>query len=260
MASKSFQSDSEAFETMVNNMLANARCCIPGIVESFDSGNQTVQVTPAIMRKKYSENGSIDYVKLPIILNVPIVVPCVQMAGLFVTLPIQSGDEGMIYFADRFIDNFVERGGFQPPEAAGADNKNTEPRAHSLTDAMFFPGIISKPNAIPNWNTNALELRTKEGKDFIRLNAGSNGIQLTTGGGYGEGGSDIIIKGGKISIKAASSIDILSPNMVVNSADGTASITGTMRANELETNAGFKANTHVHSGVEPGGSNTGVFA
>ncbi len=197
MASRIFPSESESLESIISQMLAQANFNLPGIVEEFNSDTQMAKVIPAIKRKVV-DGKKIEYVKMPIILNVPIVIPCVQMAGLLLTLPIRKGDEGTIFFSDRFIDNFVEKGGFQPPECCGADNKTTEPRAHSLTDAQFFPGIITKPNAIPNWNTEAMELRTKDGKNYIRLGPGDYGIRLTTGGGFDAGGSDIRMQNGKI--------------------------------------------------------------
>jgi hypothetical protein len=208
MASRVYPSESDALESIIEKMLAQANFCLPGIVEEFNADTQMAKVVPAIKRK-VTDGEKVEYVKMPIILSVPIVLPCVQIAGLLLTLPIRKEDEGMIFFSDRFIDNFVEKGGFQPPEACGGDNKTTEPRAHSLTDAQFFPGVITKPHAkrIPNWNTEAMELRTFDGKNFIRLGSGDYGIRFTSGGGFDEGGSDIRMKGGKIWFYGAEEIN-----------------------------------------------------
>lgn len=198
MASRLFPSDSEALESIINRMVAQASFCLPGIIEEFNPGPpQIAKVVPAIMRK-VTDGETVQYMEMPVILNVPVVVPFAQAAGLLLTVPIKKGDEGLIVFADRMIDNFVEKGKFRPPECCGSDNKTTEPRAHSLTDAIFIPGIISKPQAVENWNPDAMELRTRDGKNYVRVGSGGYGVRFSTDGGFEAGGADIRMQGGKI--------------------------------------------------------------
>lgn len=181
MASRVFPTESEAQEAIIERMLAEAYCCLPGVVEEFNASTQIAMVTPAIQRKIIQRNGKPKYEKMKQIIQVPVVVPYVQKVGLLITLPIAKGDEGLIVFSDRMIDNFVEKGGFQPPECCGADNQTTEPRAHSLTDAIFIPGVITKPNAVKNWNNEALEIRNKDRTCYFSMNKNCN-ITIQTNG------------------------------------------------------------------------------
>lgn len=193
MADKMVPSELCASESMMLALIAQASCCLPGIVEEFKPGPPPIaKVIPAIMRK-ITEDDSVRYIKMPVILNVPVDVPFAQNAGLLLTLPIRKGDEGLIVFADRFIDNFVEKGGFQPPECCGADNKTTEPRAHSLTDAIFIPGVISKKwgREIKDWNLDAVELRNLDRSAFISLGTDKNIVMQTTGNITAKAGRNI---------------------------------------------------------------------
>ena len=184
MASRLFPSESDALESIIGRMLAQAAFCLPSIVEEFKPGPPPIaKVIPAIMRK-VMKNGKASYVKMPVILNVPVVVPFAQTAGLLMTLPIKKGDEGLMIFSDRMIDNFVEKGGFQPPECCGADNKTTEPRAHSLTDAIFIPGIVAKKKwgeKIKSWSLDAVEIRNLDRTCFFSMNKNCNIAMQTTG-------------------------------------------------------------------------------
>lgn len=180
MASRFFPTESDAQESIIARMLAQACFAIPGIIEEFNAKTQIAKVYPAIKRKTIN-GDSVKYVKMPVILNVPVVVPFAQTVGLLITLPIKKKDEGLIIFADRMIDEFVEKGECQPPECCGADNKTTEPRAHSLTDAIFVPGIISKPKAVPNWSTEAIEIRNRDRTCFFSMNKNCNITIQTTG-------------------------------------------------------------------------------
>ena len=182
MASRVFPSESEALEAIIHRMIGAACFCLPGAIEEFDAGTQIAKVCPAVKAKaiRDCEQGcEVEYVKMPCLWNVPVVVPFAQADGLLLTLPLKKGDEGLILFADRMIDNFVEKGGCQPPECCGADNKTTEPRAHSLTDAIFIPGVISKPQAVPDWNMNAMEIRNRPRTCFISLGTDGN-IEMET--------------------------------------------------------------------------------
>lgn len=198
MASRLAPSEPAAFEAIAEKVAAHASCCLPGVIEEFDPGPpQIAKVTPAIQRKVI-EDGKARYVAMPLILNVPVVVPFAQTAGLLVTLPLKKGDEGLIVFADRMIDNFVEKGGCcNPPECCGPDNDTTEPRAHSLTDAIFIPGIISKPQSVPDWSLEAVELRNRDRSCFISLREDKNIVIQTTEGVAINAGKSVVVTAGE---------------------------------------------------------------
>lgn len=200
MAARVFPSESYALETIMESKIAEACVCMPGIVQEWDAAKQVAKVLPAIRRKVFKDGKPV-YEDMPVLHCVPVVIPFSQNAGCLLTVPIRKGDEGILIFADRALDMFQTKGGCQPPECCGGENETTEPRAHSLTDAVFVPGIITRPNVVPKWNDKGIELRDKERKNFIHV--GEDGIRLTSGGGLAEGGCDIRMQGGKMWVYSA---------------------------------------------------------
>jgi hypothetical protein len=123
--------------------------CLPGIIKDFNPSKQTATVQPAIKRTFYGEEA----VDLPLCLDVPVVFP----AGgpLVLTFPITDGDECLLFFAERAIDSWWDRGGTQLP---------SEYRLHDLSDGFALVGISSKPRMMtPPVATDAVELRTRDG-------------------------------------------------------------------------------------------------
>ena len=177
MADNNIVSSSEAFGFQFNRMAAQMRCAMPGVIQSFNPATQTASVQPAIKMKRNLGEG-VSHVDLPVVQNVPVVLPFAQGAGLLLTLPIQSGDECLLVFADRSIDNFTQGGGLQPTVTTANENTTT-PRAHSLSDAICIPGIISNPQAVPEYSNENIELRDRERKQYISL--GPEGITITDG-------------------------------------------------------------------------------
>lgn len=181
MADNHDLSEAEALERFVRGTLGQMRVCLPGVVEEFDPESQLAKVQPAIQMKVNVREGAPEYRDLPPLVKVPVVVPLVQTLGLALTLPIRPGDEGLLLFSDRFLDNFLMKGGVQPPEAAGADWLTSEPRMHSLSDGIFLPGVITQPRKLPDWNNEAIELRNRERDCFISLRADKDIVIQTVG-------------------------------------------------------------------------------
>lgn len=144
--------------------------CLPGIIKSFDPVNQTVTVQPAIKRIFGGESP----VDLPLCVDVPVVFP--SGGGLVMTFPIAAGDECLLFFADRAIDNWWDRGGTQEP---------SEHRLHDLSDGFALVGVSSRPRFLsPEVNGEAIEIRTRDGSVIFRAVAPS-------GGGSGSGGGAV---------------------------------------------------------------------
>ena len=86
------------------------RVCMPGIIQSFDAAAQTVTVQPAL-REKMLVDGDEYWIDIPLLVDVPIVVP--RAGGYALTLPIQAGDECLVVFGDMCIDGWWQSGGVQ---------------------------------------------------------------------------------------------------------------------------------------------------
>lgn len=209
MADNREPTDSNALDRFVRGVIGGMCFCRPGYIEAFDKDTQLASVTPAVAIK-ISRDGTLEYKKLPMLIKAPISLSYVQTLGLVTTLPIRKGDECTLLFTDQSLDDFIENGaqeGNAKPEMCGGDNKTSEPRMHDLVDGVCFPGAITRPFRIPNYNPDHMEMRTFDGKNYIRLGSGDYGLRFTSGGGFDEGGSDIRMKDGKIWFYGADEIN-----------------------------------------------------
>lgn len=101
---------------------------------------------------------------------------------------------------------------------SGGVQKPMEARMHDLSDGFAFPGISSQPNVITNVSSTAAQLRDAAGTNYIEINA-----------------TGVKIKSATVNIEG---------NLVV---------TGQVTAGTPPVTL----NTHVHTGVTPGGGTTG---
>ena len=176
MSSHNVVSDPEVFSLQFERISSQMRCSLPGVIIGFNPADQTATVQPAI-KMKVGRGDDLSQNDLPAVQNVPVVLPFAQNAGLLLTIPIQAGDECLLVFSDRAIDNFMQSGGMQP--AYNSNGKTTVPRTHRVSDAICIPGIVSNPQAVTKYNTNNIELRDRERSHFISL--GPEGIEISNG-------------------------------------------------------------------------------
>lgn len=147
-----------ALRTFIEAELVDVHTSLPGIVKSFDRTTQTATVQPAI-RRFFVGRG---FVNLPQCVDVP--VQFMRYGNFVITGPVSPGDEGLLKFSARAIDNWWHAGGVQDP---------SEPRMHDLSDGFFEPGYSSKGRVPANIAGDAMELRTLDGSTVIRIEAGA---------------------------------------------------------------------------------------
>lgn len=136
----------------VADILSNANFTTPGIIVSFDAEEQTASVQISIKRLDGETIQVID----------DVVIAGLEANGYSVTFPIVAGDECLVVFGDRCIDNWHEYGGIQD---------QFEFRQHDLSDAFAIVGINSKPNKISNYNTTDLEVRNSDRTTRVAVRA-----------------------------------------------------------------------------------------
>jgi hypothetical protein len=173
---------------------AQLRCAMPGTIVSFNPITQRCVVRPGI-KMKHVDGNTVTYVELPTLVNVPCIMP--SNKNFAITIPITAGDACLLVFSDRSIDQFLEYGKLFAQLPLPNDHLTT-PRQHSLTDAICIPGLITDPAKISNYATDALEFRTADGTQKIKVTstsasiisgsssivAGSSGIAITTSGTF----------------------------------------------------------------------------
>ncbi len=226
---------------------------LPGIVQSFDPQTMTCEVQPAIQGKVQNEDGTVSVVNLPLLLDCPVVFP--RGGGCSLTFPIKAGDECLVVFADRAIDFWWQSGGVQPP---------AETRMHDLSDGFVLVGPYSQPQVLSGVSTSAVQLRSDDGQAFFELNPQTHNFTLSTPGNFSATVKDFSVSCENFTVNAQT-IVLTAPTIELNgqitgggSGGATATFTGDINASGDVTAGGISLQTHVHGGIQPGGSDTGV--
>lgn len=216
----------------IEERLKDLHTAMPGIIESFDPVNQIASVQPAIQRVFITreENKTIlTPSNLPILINVPVQFP--RGGGFSLTMPVKKGDECLLIFSERPIDDWHSSGQVKRPSAR---------RFHHLSDATALVGISSVPNKIPNYDPNNMELKKDDGSVSIKWNS--------------DGSMDITANS-DINVNTPATANITAPTVNINgntTIDGTLDVTGittapTVAATSSLTIKGKEMDGHIHS-------------
>lgn len=203
-----------------DSLLRSMMVCLPGKVVLFDAGNQTAQVECGIQRIIDGQG-----VTIPVIENVP-----VHFAGSdqwYFWHEVKPGTEGLIHFSQRAIDLWIERGGPVKPH---------DTRMFSAEDAFFVPGVRSRPGKIPNFTNQGIGMSDYAGQNFIHVKDGSIDIKTTT-----------------LNINATT----INENGNVTHQGNMTRTGDTALTGGLTNNGKDVGGTHKHSGVTPGGGQSG---
>lgn len=272
----------EAHAAQIEGRLKELHTCLPGVIVAFDPEKQTAQVQPTIQRI-FTEKGAVN---LPVCVDVPVQFP--GGGDFFLTFPVKAGDECILWFSERAIDNWHMTGGTAPP---------AEYRLHDLSDGMAMVGLNNQLKKIPEFNPADVELRDRD--RTVRVTMKHDGTienvnpigntTLTAAGKYiinAPGGFEVhaptslIDSGqtthtGNVKTDGNTAIDgtTLSKGTITGqggmgitgsgSGGSTVTVTGSISHNGSLTNTGSVSSngitlgTHTHSGVQPGGGSTG---
>lgn len=134
------------------DVMLSMNCHAIATVQSFDAARQTVEATINYKKTQFQKNQGGDYV--PVLLDYPVLVDCPAIilgGGNFnLTFPIQQGDECVILFNDRSIDNWFQTG--QVGELSSS-------RLHSFSDGLALVGVRSLAKSIADYDTTRAVLR-----------------------------------------------------------------------------------------------------
>lgn len=179
------------FNLQFDRKAADIHTSIPAIIQSVDYANQVVSAIPAIQIKIVDPNTKIvRYLNRPLITNIPMALAWSESLGLGTTMPYKAGDKCTLIFAERALDNFLITGEISPP-ADGPTPDTCTIRCFDETDAMCFPGIITKAK-IPNYSPDAVEIRNADKSSLFSLSNTSLTMK--------QGGVSIVLANGKINM------------------------------------------------------------
>lgn len=179
------------FNMQFDRKAADIHTSIPAIIQSVDYANQVVSAIPAIQIKIVDPNTKlVRYINRPLITNIPMALAWSEGLGLGTTMPYRTGDKCTLIFAERALDNFLITGQISPP-ADGPTPDTCTIRCFDETDAMCFPGIITKAK-IPNYSSDAVEIRNADKSSLFSLSNTSLTMK--------QGGVSIVLANGKITM------------------------------------------------------------
>lgn len=169
---------------IVRQSLSDARFSTTAfLAEDLDPIKQTVTVQIAIQERVRPANGAAQWLDVPPIILVPILIP--RGGGYSITLPLKKGDEGLLVFCDTCFDNWWVNGQNNAPPAANVSTasgsqRQLEVRRHHVHDCGFIPGMYSQPNTLSNYSADSLQIRTDDGS--IVVDVSTAGVKVTGGG------------------------------------------------------------------------------
>lgn len=210
---QTINSQSQIDQNNSADIMFRIRCAIPAIIQSYDSGTNTVEAQPAIRERLVLEDGSIQYLNLPLLINVPVAFPSSGSASI--TFPIGKGDECLIIFSDLAIDNFWTSGSVQNP---------IEVRRHDLSDGIAIPCSLSVTRARGAGNSVKISrgnTTIEVGPTTAKMSSGEKVIEITTTGArMADGESYVAINESSVVAKGGSSTITLRDGVMNFSVDG----------------------------------------
>jgi len=144
----------DVLSLMKRETMLEINCVQVGKIKSYDSSNNTAKVTINVIRNLKNGN-SLEYPELE---DCPVFMLYGGTASI--TMPIQAGDDCLILFNDRCMDDWVLSGDVVAP---------TDRRIHSLSDGIVLVGVKSMADvsAVPsclaiNGGTNKISILNKD--------------------------------------------------------------------------------------------------
>lgn len=217
----------DALRKMIDSKTGEINTSLPGTIVSYSNGRAAVQPTP---KKRYADG---DVLNFPILQNVRVCWPSFAGGLAGVKGPILPGDKCMIIFAQQAVD--------------GSDDM----RRFDISDAYLIPCDLGNAGGGESGNNDALTMFY--GSGYMRLTAGG-ALEINAPGGT------------TINTPQTTNTGTLTTQGLFTYSSGMAGTGGgsgtvingaiTQTGGALSSN-GVVLSSHVHSGVQPGGSNTG---
>lgn len=125
----------EGVQAVVQGERADQRTCIPATVQSYDLATQRATVQAGVQLQLLDGTT----ISEPVFADVPVAWP--SAGGYSIHAPLSPGDEVLVVFAERSIDEWLAAGGY--------NRVANDTRRFSAQDAIAIPGLRSAPNALP---------------------------------------------------------------------------------------------------------------
>ena len=133
-------------------------CVKVGIIQSFNPSNQRAEIQIAYKQvKDILDDGTKVYQEYPLLLDCPVIT---LFGGVdILSLPVQIGDNCVVFFNDNEIDQWATNGTGNPQTF----------RMHDLSDAIAIVGVRPLSNVITNYLANGIRLSHGVGNSQMDL-------------------------------------------------------------------------------------------
>lgn len=122
----------------ISSQICNIHTCLPAKIVSYDYTVQKATVQPLLSRRYKNGTEEGDIQPIPEITNVPVIFP--RSTGFSMHYPLNEGDNVMILFSERSMDEWLDVGGKLAP---------LDPRKFDLSDAIAIPGLYPFSDSSP---------------------------------------------------------------------------------------------------------------
>jgi hypothetical protein len=159
----------ELMQTTLDGRQAQIHTAMPGQIVSFDPKTMTATVQPALQFVlRQPEDGTQTPTTIKPVQDVPVHFP--GGGGHLMTFPIKPGDDCLLIFAERQIDNWFESGGVR---------RINDWRMHDISDAIALVGVRSKPAVPSNVSTSTVQLRSDDGVTVVEIDGANQAVKVT---------------------------------------------------------------------------------
>ncbi len=218
----------DLLDALKREIMKEINCAKIGTIKAFDAGNQTVTVQIAMQQvTSIAPDGVKTLADYPLLLEVPVFFPA--GGGYTLTFPIAQGDECLVVFNDRQLDNWFTSGAGLPP---------TIGRVHDLSDGIAYVGLRNSTRSLGGVSTSAAQLRSDDGLTYVEIDASGKIVTIRA--------EEKVILDTKV-LQVNGIINVINENSEINGCN----VSGDIIADTISLVH------HVHSGVQTGGSNTG---
>lgn len=163
----------DLIKLLIKEVKLGLNCHHIGKIESFDASKQTASAT-ITYKKTYFKPSKIPDIYEPVLVDYPILLDCpvICLGGGAGSLefPIEKGDECVVLFNDRDIDNWFQ---------GGSGSATATLRLHSFSDGLILVGVRSLGNVLTEYQTDAVTL--KKGNSWVRLTGDEIRLEFSTG-------------------------------------------------------------------------------
>ena len=150
---------SEVLDENARDTKLAINCVQIGVIQTFDPATQRASIKIAMKQvRDIAEDGTRTITEYPLLVECPVMV---LFGGVdILSMPITAGDNCILLFNDRQIDEWMYGGEDQTPVTG---------RLHDLSDGIAIVGIRPLTNSITNYLANGIRLSHGQGSSQIDL-------------------------------------------------------------------------------------------